>query len=355
MCLGIPGRVVGIVDGYAGQVALVDVEGAQRQVNVGMLDEQPPPGQWVLIHMGFAVEAVDEEQARTAMSGLQLMGSGRASRVRRRYDVFGLVQGVGFRPFVYVTASELGLAGSVSNTSSGVVVEVEGDPDAVDSFGRRLADDAPPLAEVQGVHESELPVRGGTAFTIEHSTKENSADGGGRTLASPDVAICDDCLAELTDPTNRRYRHPFITCTNCGPRFTIITALPYDRATTTMRDFAMCEACRARVRRPRRPPLPRAARRVPRLRSDTATRGSAMSKQPGTTPYDVRGTCSPRAGSSRSRASAATTSRATPATTRRWPSCVAASAVATSRSRSWHATSTSPGPSCTSTSSRSGC
>ena len=354
MCLGIPGRVVGIVDGYAGQVALVDVEGAQRQVNVGMLDEQPPPGQWVLIHMGFAVEAVDEEQARTAMSGLQLMGSGRASRVRRRYDVFGLVQGVGFRPFVYVTASELGLAGSVSNTSSGVVVEVEGDPDAVDSFGRRLADDAPPLAEVQGVHESELPVRGGTAFTIEHSTKENSADGGGRTLASPDVAICDDCLAELSDPTNRRYRHPFITCTNCGPRFTIITALPYDRATTTMRDFAMCDACRAEYDDPgdrRFHAQPVACPDCgPTLRLE-----GPMSKQPGTTPYDVRESCSPRAGSSRSRASAATTSRATPATTRRWPSCVAASAVATSRSRSWHATSTSPGPSCTSTSSRSGC
>ena len=240
MCLGIPGRVVGIVDGYAGQVALVDVEGAQRQVNVGMLDEQPRPGQWVLIHMGFAVEAVDEEQARSAMSGLQLMGSGRASRVRRRYDVFGLVQGVGFRPFVYVTASGLGLAGSVANTPSGVVVEVEGDPDAVDAFGRRLVDDAPPLAEVEGVHESELPVRGGTGFTIEHS-----ASGQGRTLASPDVAICDDCLAELQDPTNRRYRHPFITCTNCGPRFTIITKLPYDRPGTTMADFVMCDACRS--------------------------------------------------------------------------------------------------------------
>ncbi len=239
MCLGIPGRVVEIADGYAGQVALVDVEGAQRQVNIAMLEEQPAPGEWVLIHMGFAVEVVDEAAARTAMSGLQLMGSGRAARVRRRFDVFGLVQGVGFRPFVYVTASALGLSGSVFNTGSGVVIEVEGDHDAVDTFARRLAEDAPPLAEVRGVHESRLPIRGGTGFTIEETTV-----GSGRTLASPDVAVCDDCLAELADPLDRRYRHPFISCTNCGPRFTIITALPYDRASTTMADFVMCEACR---------------------------------------------------------------------------------------------------------------
>src|SRR6187549_2249841 len=138
MCLGIPGQVVDIADGYAGQIAMVDVAGAERKVNVGMLEDQPEPGDWVLIHMGFAVEAIDEAQARTAMSGLQLMGSGRATRVRRRYDVFGLVQGVGFRPFVYVTASELGLSGSVSNTAAGVVVEVEGAADPVDMFGRRL-------------------------------------------------------------------------------------------------------------------------------------------------------------------------------------------------------------------------
>ena len=239
MCLGIPGRVVAIADGYAGQVAVVDVEGAVRKVNVGMLEEQPGAGDWVLIHMGFAVERIDEATARTAMSGLRLLGSGRADRVRRRYDVFGLVQGVGFRPFVYVTASGLGLSGSVSNTPSGVVVEVEGLPDDVDSFGRRLREEAPPLAEVEGVHESELAVLGGTGFTIE-----DSADGPGRTLASPDVAVCDDCLAELADPSDRRHRHPFISCTNCGPRFTIITALPYDRASTTMAGFAMCDACR---------------------------------------------------------------------------------------------------------------
>ncbi len=243
MCLGIPGRVVGIADGYAGQVAQIDVEGAVRLVNIGMLESPPAAGEWVLIHMGFAVEQIDEDQARTALSGLQLMGSGRSARVRRRYDVFGLVQGVGFRPFVYVTAAELGLTGSVSNTSSGVVVEVEGEADAVDTFGRRLAEDAPPLAEVEGVHESELAPRGGTGFTIEESA--DVAGSRSRTLASPDVALCDRCHVELSDPTDRRYRHPFISCTDCGPRFTIITALPYDRASTTMAGFTMCSACRS--------------------------------------------------------------------------------------------------------------
>ena len=160
-------------------------------------------------------------------------------RVRRRFEVSGLVQGVGFRPFVYVTASELGLTGSVANTPAGVLVEVEGAPDAVAELHHRLAHAAPPLAVVEGVTETPQRPRGGTGFTIE-----DSATGAGRTLASPDVATCDDCLRELADPADRRHRHPFITCTNCGPRFTIITGLPYDRAATTMAGFAMCEACR---------------------------------------------------------------------------------------------------------------
>jgi hydrogenase maturation protein HypF len=154
--------------------------------------------------------------------------------------VSGLVQGVGFRPFVYVTASELGLAGSVANTPSGVVVEVEGEPSAVAAMGRRLVDRPPPLATVTTVEASPQPLRGGTGFVIA-----DSRPGAGRTFASPDVAICEDCLAELADPADRRFRHPFITCTGCGPRFTIITALPYDRATTTMAAFPMCPACRA--------------------------------------------------------------------------------------------------------------
>jgi len=242
MCLGIPGRVVRIVPGYADQLALVDVLGAERQVNVGMLEAPPAPGDWVLIHMGFALEVIDEAAAERALSGLELMGQPRSAptRVRRRFEVEGLVQGVGFRPFAYSTAAALALAGSVANTADGVVVEVEGDPEAVREYGRRLRADAPPLAMVAAVHESALEPAGGTGFTIA-----SSAGGPARTLASPDVATCADCLAELRDPADRRYRHPFITCTNCGPRFTIITALPYDRAATTMAGFAMCAACRA--------------------------------------------------------------------------------------------------------------
>ena len=152
-----------------------------------------------------------------------------------------MVQGVGFRPFVYVTASGLGLTGSVVNTATGVTAEVEGPADDVATFGRLLVEQPPPLAVVESVHATDRTPVGGTGFRIGRT------EGGGpaRTLASPDVAICADCLAELTDPANRRYRHPFITCTHCGPRFTIITALPYDRAGTTMADFAMCDRCRA--------------------------------------------------------------------------------------------------------------
>ena len=246
MCLGIPGRVVELVPGYADQLALVDVVGGQRRVNVGMLDAPPGAGEWVLIHMGFAVEVIDAAQADQALAGLELMGRARPTRVRHRFRVSGLVQGVGFRPFAYVTAAALALAGTVANTPDGVVVEVEGDPDAVREYGRRLRVDAPPLAVVTAVAESEVPAEGGTAFTIMEST----GDGPARTLASPDVAVCADCLRELNDPANRRYRHPFITCTNCGPRFTIIERLPYDRPSTTMAAFPMCPACRAEYEDP---------------------------------------------------------------------------------------------------------
>ena len=243
MCLGIPGQVVEIVDGYADQLALVDVEGARRRINIGMLDTPPDPGQWVLIHLGFAVEIIDAADASRAMEGLELVGQAR--RLRRRYTVTGLVQGVGFRPFAYALAADLALSGSVANTGDGVVIEVEGDADAVHDYGRRLREDAPPLAMVLAVDTDDVPVQGGTGFTIEASQH-----GPARTLASPDVAICADCLRELRDPADRRYRHPFITCTNCGPRFTIIRSLPYDRAATTMAGFPMCPQCRAEYEDP---------------------------------------------------------------------------------------------------------
>ncbi|MFD7515878.1 carbamoyltransferase HypF [Streptomyces niveus] len=254
MCLGIPGRVVEIVEGYADQLALVDVEGARRRINVGMLDAPPAAGDWVLLHMGFAMEIIDETKAAEALSGLEMMGSGAREtedaeqpRVRRRFEVRGVVQGVGFRPFVYVTAAELALTGSVSNTGSGVVAEVEGDADAVAEFGRRLRADPPPLAVVESVAVTEQPPTGGAEFVIAASSASDRV----RTLVSPDTATCRDCLAELRDPADRRHRHPFITCTHCGPRFTIVTGMPYDRAATTMAAFDMCDDCRAEYDDPR--------------------------------------------------------------------------------------------------------
>ena len=239
MCLGIPGRVIGLLEGYHGQLALVDVQGAERKINIGLLEDGVSAGDWVVIHMGFAVERVTEAGAGEALAGLELVGRARARRVRRRFEVAGLVQGVGFRPFVYVTATELGLSGLVRNDSNGVVAEVEGDPDQVAAFGRRLRDDAPPLAVVESVSAAEvdLPSAGPASRSWTSRTRR------GPDPRAPDVATCDDCLAELRDPTDRRYRHPFITCTNCGPRFTIIAHLPYDRPATTMAGFAMCADC----------------------------------------------------------------------------------------------------------------
>ncbi|MEY9846986.1 hydrogenase maturation protein HypF [Streptacidiphilus sp. BW17] len=158
---------------------------------------------------------------------------------RRRVTVRGVVQGVGFRPFVFGLANELRLAGFVTNTGEGVVTEVEGAHEAVAAFCLRIAADAPPLAVVESVSHESVAAAGETGFRIEVSRSE----GPRRTLVSPDTATCAACLAELADPRNRRYRHPFITCTHCGPRFTIVTGLPYDRANTTMARFPMCARC----------------------------------------------------------------------------------------------------------------
>ncbi|MET9735595.1 carbamoyltransferase HypF [Streptomyces sp. NPDC006458] len=158
---------------------------------------------------------------------------------RRRVVVRGVVQGVGFRPYVYGLANELALTGHVTNTPEGVVVEVEGSAAAVTRFCDRIALQAPPLARVESVHHREVPATGGGAFTILASR----AGGPARTLVSPDTATCADCLAELADPADRRHRHPFVNCTHCGPRFTIVTGVPYDRANTTMARFPMCPDC----------------------------------------------------------------------------------------------------------------
>ncbi|MFI5617012.1 carbamoyltransferase HypF [Streptomyces sp. NPDC051567] len=166
---------------------------------------------------------------------------------RRRVTVRGVVQGVGFRPYVYTRATGLGLAGHVTNTPEGVVAEVEGAPAAVSRFCDRLAAEAPPLAVVDAVDHCEVPASGGAGFTIVASRTGGPA----RTLVPPDVATCADCLAELADPADRRHRHPFITCTHCGPRFTIVTGLPYDRAHTTMARFPMCPDCAREYADPR--------------------------------------------------------------------------------------------------------
>ena len=160
-------------------------------------------------------------------------------RGRLRLGVRGVVQGVGFRPFAYTVAAELGLSGSVRNDSAGAVIEIEGDAAAIRAFVDRLRESPPPLAVIDDVESQTIPTRGGTGFTIA----DTSRSPGGRTLASPDVAMCVDCAAEQRDPADRRFRHAFVNCTNCGPRFTIIESLPYDRASTTMARFAMCADC----------------------------------------------------------------------------------------------------------------
>lgn len=168
--------------------------------------------------------------------------------VRQRITVTGVVQGVGFRPFVHRIASELGLTGFVGNDSGAVFLEVQGNGARVREFARRLRTQAPPLARINAISVADMGSRscGPPEFRIVTSERVNGAT----TPIPPDVAVCDDCLAELFDPLNRRYRHPFVTCTNCGPRFTIIRSLPYDRPATTMSDFTMCARCAAEYHDP---------------------------------------------------------------------------------------------------------
>jgi hydrogenase maturation protein HypF len=160
---------------------------------------------------------------------------------RLRIEVHGAVQGVGFRPFVYWLASELGLQGWVINDTEGVFIEVEGAETALVRFLDRLPAETPPRAIVQSLSSTWLPPVGYAQFEIRHS----DSSGAKTALILPDVATCPDCLTELLDPNDRRHRYPFTNCTNCGPRFSIIEALPYDRPNTTMRRFTMCPACQA--------------------------------------------------------------------------------------------------------------
>ena len=158
----------------------------------------------------------------------------------------GIVQGVGFRPFVFALATRLGLAGLVGNDVDGVFAEVEGPPGAVAEFLRALDRDAPPLARVERVTATAMAPAGTESFEIVASDPV----GRRRTLIAPDTATCADCLRELADPADRRFRYPFINCTNCGPRFTIVKDVPYDRPLTTMACFTMCDECAAEYHDP---------------------------------------------------------------------------------------------------------
>lgn len=160
---------------------------------------------------------------------------------RQRVTVTGVVQGVGFRPFVHRIATELGLAGFVGNDSGAVFLEVQGRPESVAEFGRRLRAEAPPLARITDVRVAAIAAD--RPCPPEFRIVSSQLASGTTTPIPPDIAVCDDCIAELFDPLDRRYRHPFVTCTNCGPRFTIIRELPYDRPATTMSGFAMCARC----------------------------------------------------------------------------------------------------------------
>jgi hydrogenase maturation protein HypF len=158
---------------------------------------------------------------------------------RREFRVTGTVQGVGFRPFVYGLARRCELAGFVLNDGGGVSIEAEGEAVSLDAFAAALTDEAPGLARIESVQTRPLATRGEHEFVIAPSTAT------GRTaLIPPDVATCDDCLRELFDPGDRRYRYPFTNCTQCGPRFTIVRAVPYDRPNTTMAGFPLCDDCR---------------------------------------------------------------------------------------------------------------
>jgi len=161
--------------------------------------------------------------------------------IRKRIYVSGIVQGVGFRPYIYRLAARSGLTGHISNTAAGVTIEIQGESPAIEAFLHSLPREAPPLARIIDVQVSAVPCNGDAAFHILASEKSGSA----KALIAPDVAVCADCLREMLDPADRRYGYPFINCTNCGPRFTIVRSIPYDRPSTSMSVFPMCPSCQA--------------------------------------------------------------------------------------------------------------
>lgn len=166
--------------------------------------------------------------------------------IRKYVVVKGIVQGVGFRPFVYKVAVKNNLKGWVNNTSTGVFIDIEGKEDNIDDFMYILQHEAPPLSKINEVHVEERSVKNYTDFEIRYSSEEGEP----LALIPPDISICNQCLEEIIDINNRRYRYPFTNCTNCGPRFSIIKKLPYDRSVTTMNDFKMCSKCENEYKNP---------------------------------------------------------------------------------------------------------
>lgn len=164
----------------------------------------------------------------------------------RFLHITGVVQGVGFRPHVYQLATQHELTGWVRNTSNGVEIRVDGEPEQLQTFVTRLQTELPPLASIDALTISDCPTETFTQFEIQHS----EAIAGAVQPISPDIALCDNCRVELLDPNDRRYRYPFINCTNCGPRFTLIQDIPYDRPFTTMSTFDLCDACAEEYRNP---------------------------------------------------------------------------------------------------------
>jgi hydrogenase maturation protein HypF len=159
--------------------------------------------------------------------------------IRKKIEINGIVQGVGFRPFVYRTAKEYRLSGFVGNTTKGVMIEVEGREDDITRFIHTVHQTPPVRSRITQLSVKKIPNQPDSGFIILQSTGSRYRN----TLISPDIATCDDCLSELFDPSDRRYRYPFINCTQCGPRYTIIQNIPYDRQMTTMQRFVMCPAC----------------------------------------------------------------------------------------------------------------
>ena len=236
------------------------------------LGRRLPPGVVLAIEGGdraamspAVAEAIDAVVARVR----GIVAGGTAPRRRRRFAVAGTVQAVGFRPAMFRLASDLGLAGRIANTPSGVLLDLEGDSTALDAFAARLRDAAPPAARLDAVTVAELPASGTATLTIAPTTA-----GTPRTQLPPDLATCADCLAEILDPAARRFRYPFTNCTRCGPRFTVVTRLPYDRAAHDAGGLPAVRRLRARARRSGRPPLPCRAHRLPALRSALLARRS---------------------------------------------------------------------------------